>query len=315
MRGCFALTVIIAMTLAPPARSGQPSFDSDGVKIAYLDVGRGEPIVLLHGFSVSAVEMWLKKPFAPTPIIPVLAQDYRVIAPDLRGHGNSDKPHDPKAYGRTIAEDVIRLLDHLEVRKAHVVGYSMGATVAGRLLVDHPDRLLSVTFGGGGPLFCPAEEVTDLMNATAESLERGDGLGPLLLALIPEGEYKPSLAYANMVSQWALRGKDRKALAAVMRSQCELAVTEAELAAVTTPVSFVYGSREAACKRTLIARAQQALPKATVTVVDGGDHISTAGRPEFLEAVLVRARGNPALVPVVAPTAVMASPAASAAGE
>ncbi len=191
----------------------------------------------------------------------------------------------------------------------------MGATVAGRLLVDHPDRLLSVTFGGGGPLFCPYDEVTSLMNATAESLERGEGLGPLIIALVPEGEYKPTLAYANMVSQWALRGKDRLALAAVMRSQCELAVTEDELAATTTPVTFVYGSREAGWKRELITRAEQALPKATITVVDGGDHISTAGRPEFLEAVLVRARGNPALVPLAAPTTVMASPAGSAAGE
>ena len=199
--------------------------------IAYFDVGDGEAIVLLHGFSVSAAEMWTKKPFVQSPIISALAKEYRVLAPDLRGHGSSDKPHDPKMYGREIAEDVVRLLDHLNVAKAHVVGYSMGATVAGNLLVNHSDRLLSVTFAGGGPLLCPSKAASDIMTATAESLERGDGLGPLLIALTPEGQPKPGPAYVDLISKWALQGKDQKALAAVIRGQSSLAVTGAELAA------------------------------------------------------------------------------------
>src|SRR5687768_4398772 len=136
--------------------------------------------------------MWTKMPFATTQFLPVLAKDYRVLAIDFRGHGKSDKPHDPKAYGKEMAEDVVRLLDHLKVRKAHVVGYSMGAVVAGRLLASHPDRLLSVTFGGAGPQFRPPRELTAVIEATAESLEQRKGITPLVVALAPDGGPKPT---------------------------------------------------------------------------------------------------------------------------
>src|ERR1051325_9135021 len=95
-------------------------FDSNSVKIRYVVEGKGEPVVLIHGFTASIEANW------GTAIKP-LSESYQVIALDCRGHGKSDKPTDPKMYGREMGEDVIRLMDHLHIAKAHVVGYSMGA--------------------------------------------------------------------------------------------------------------------------------------------------------------------------------------------
>jgi pimeloyl-ACP methyl ester carboxylesterase len=148
----YAIATFLAAALAPIVVAEEHSFDSNGVKIAYLDEGKGEAVVLLHGFGTSGEEMWTKMPLAQTQFISAL-NGYRVLVSDHRGHGKSDKPHDPKKYGKEMAEDVVRLLDHVKVKKAHVIGYSMGAFIAGKLLVDHPDRLLSVTFGGGSPVY------------------------------------------------------------------------------------------------------------------------------------------------------------------
>ena len=64
-------------------------------------------------------------------VIDALKKDYKVIALDLRGCGGSGKPHDPKAYGIEMVNDVVRLLDHLKIDKAHIVGYSMSAKTPG----------------------------------------------------------------------------------------------------------------------------------------------------------------------------------------
>src|SRR5262249_28102044 len=86
--------------------------------------------------------------------------------------------------------DVVRLLDHLEIRRAHVVGYSMGGIITAKLLTTHPDRLLSATLGGRGGL--RAGENSEFFEALASSLEQGKGMGMLIAALTPPGRPKPS---------------------------------------------------------------------------------------------------------------------------
>jgi pimeloyl-ACP methyl ester carboxylesterase len=97
------------------------TFDSNGVKIAYFVQGQGEPVVLIHGWLSSAGVNW-----ALPGISGLLAKDHQVIALDVRGHGLSDKPTKEEAYGPELVEDIVRLLDHLKIKKAHIVGYSMG---------------------------------------------------------------------------------------------------------------------------------------------------------------------------------------------
>mgnify|MGYP001825594692 CR=1 FL=1 len=113
------------------------TFESKGFEIAYDDDGEGDPIILLHGFGADRRNNWRL-----TGWIRLLNNSgFRVIAPDARGHGRSDKPTDPKDYEpEGIAGDVLRLLDHLEIDKADLVGYSMGGRNAGWLLSCITDR-------------------------------------------------------------------------------------------------------------------------------------------------------------------------------
>jgi pimeloyl-ACP methyl ester carboxylesterase len=101
-------------------------FDSDGVRIAYIDVapasGAGDPVLLIHGFGSNHAVNWLSTMWVKT----LTHAGYRAIALDNRGHGQSGKPYDPAAYTPTImAEDARRLLDHLHIDRADVMGYSM----------------------------------------------------------------------------------------------------------------------------------------------------------------------------------------------
>src|SRR5438105_13854316 len=120
-------------------------FDAKGVKIHYVVEGRGEPVVLIHGLYASAETNW-RLP----GVIAELAKDHQVIALDMPGHGRSDKPDKEEAYGVQIVEDVVLLLDHLKIPKAHIVGYSLGGMVTMKLLAKHPDRVISGTVCGMG---------------------------------------------------------------------------------------------------------------------------------------------------------------------
>ncbi len=120
-------------------------FSAKGVKIHYLLQGTGEPVVLIHGWYSSAKMNWQWP-----GTIAALAKYHQVIALDLPGYGQSDKPHGEEAYGLQWVEDVILLLDHLNIQKAHIVGYSMGGMVTLKLIAEHPDRVLSGTLGGMG---------------------------------------------------------------------------------------------------------------------------------------------------------------------
>ena len=121
------------------------TFDANGVKLHYLIEGTGEPVVLIHGLDSSARINWQMP-----GTIDAIARDHQVLALDLPGFGQSDKPFEAQAYGLQWVEDVILLLDHLNIRKAHIVGYSMGGMVALKLIAEHPDRVLSGTLGGMG---------------------------------------------------------------------------------------------------------------------------------------------------------------------
>ena len=140
-----ALGVGVALVLALSGLAHAEHFDSDGVQIYYRLDGAGEPVVLIHGYSANGAVN-----FRTPGIVADLAHDRLVITIDNRGHGQSEKPEQAGVYGLHMVNDVVRLLDHLELDSADIVGYSMGAMIGLKLAIDHPDRVRSLLMGGMG---------------------------------------------------------------------------------------------------------------------------------------------------------------------
>jgi pimeloyl-ACP methyl ester carboxylesterase len=249
-------------------------FDSNGVKIHYIVEGQGEPVLLIHGFTSSIQGQW-----GNPGILKALAKDYRVIALDNRGHGKSDKPHDPKQYGTEMVEDAVRLLDHLKIDRAHVVGYSMGGTITCKLVATHPDRLLSATLGGSGGIREGAVPIR--YEVLAESLEQGKGFGPLIEFLTPPGRPKPSEEQVKLINAALSAANDTKALAAVIRGMPGLAVTDEQLKANKVPTLALIGEIDPLKKGVDDIKGRMA--NLRVVVIDGADHVSAFSSPEFIK--------------------------------
>jgi pimeloyl-ACP methyl ester carboxylesterase len=133
---------------------------SDDVRIHYLTMGdRGSWVVLIHGYTDSARRMW----FA-TGIAQVLAKKHRVVALDNRNHGESDKP---VPNGPGLAQDVVELMDHLNIARAHIHGYSMGGVLTGQLLAMIPQRFITAGFGGSG-----LAETDPVLRAQARAMDQ-----------------------------------------------------------------------------------------------------------------------------------------------
>ena len=112
------LLALGAYFLSPNADAAEERFfNSAGIRIRYIEEGRGEPVVLVHGYTSDAETQWTR-----TSVLQALAARYRVIALDARGHGSSGKPHDSAQYGPEMGFDILRLLDHLDIARAHIVG-------------------------------------------------------------------------------------------------------------------------------------------------------------------------------------------------
>lgn len=120
---------------------------ADGCMIAYENVGEGDPLVLLHGVTETR-DSWREAGYVDR----FLRLNRRLILIDCRGHGSSDKPHDPSAYvGNKRTADVIAVLDHAGIRRAAIMGYSMGGVIALAAAASHPDRFTALIVNGAHP--------------------------------------------------------------------------------------------------------------------------------------------------------------------
>ena len=124
-------------------------FDSDGVRLHYEVHGPpgGAPLVVVHGFASDYRLNWVGTRWQEA----LTSAGFRVIGLDCRGHGLSDKPHEPAAYAiGVMGSDVTRLMDQVEVQSAGYLGYSMGARIGLQVVMDSPDRLTRAVLGGIG---------------------------------------------------------------------------------------------------------------------------------------------------------------------
>jgi pimeloyl-ACP methyl ester carboxylesterase len=270
----------LALLLACSAGAGKAedfSFDSAGVRIRYIAEGQGEPVLLIHGFALDLDINWQQP-----GIVKQLAGRYRVIAMDNRGHGQSGKPHEAGAYGMEMAEDAIRLMDHLKIGKAHVAGYSLGGRIASILLTEHPDRCLTATVAGAGWVDARAtREREDLTVRIAESLEQGKGIGPLVLSLTPRNVTPPTPEQMEALNKSLLARNDPLALAAVMRGTGPLQAREAKLRANKLPVLVVAGELD---PRREDAEALAGItPNSKLAIIPGANHMTAFARPAFIK--------------------------------
>lgn len=254
--------------------SAERFFDSDGVRIRYLDLGEGEAVVLLHGFALSAEVNW-----GLTGLLDSLPEEYRMLALDQRGHGRSDKPHDPEDYGLAFVEDVIRLLDALEIEKAHVVGYSMGGTLALRLAADHPDRVRSVVIGGAGwaPPGTPLPPGLQEWPAKIERIAEEGGS-------LTDAMWLPGWPDPTPEIRAFLDSNDARALAAVLKAMPAADPTMASVRAIDVPVLAVIG--EADFARPAVDALADVKPDVEVAVLAGKNHATAVFDAELGQVVL-----------------------------
>ncbi|HOD52436.1 MAG TPA: alpha/beta hydrolase [Candidatus Hydrogenedentes bacterium] len=251
-------------------------FDSNGVRLHYIEQGAGSPVILLHGFGTNAAGNWMV-----TRVLPKLAGEHRVIALDLRGHGRSGKPHDPSQYGIEMVHDVARLMDHLGIERAHVAGYSLGGFVALKFASVYPERTLSVAPCASGWAE-GAEKELGFLKELGAALDKDSSLTPLLQRLQPPNE-EYSEARLLTVNLAISSINDLTALGALLQSADGLMLTRDELEGITAPVMSIVGSRDPF--KEYAEQMETALPRTRLVVIEGGDHFTTITRPQFEQAL------------------------------
>jgi pimeloyl-ACP methyl ester carboxylesterase len=270
-------SLAVAQPVAPPDQF----FDSNGVRVRFVEQGTGAPVVMLHGYTGSS-----DRHFIANGVFAAVARDHRAIAMDLRAHGKSGKPHDPKAYGDELALDVIRLLDHLNIQRAHIVGYSLGAILAGRLVATNPDRLASVAFIGHHPLREISPSDKKFVEDSLQEMESDLPFRSLAVAVQPAGTPMPSDAELRKLVAPLIAVNDVQAFAAMWRGGAFLLTTDAALKAARFPMIEIIGTLDSAVAE--IEPQRKAHPQITTLVLEGATHGGEQGvlrRPEMMTAL------------------------------
>ena len=242
-----------------------PSFHNGAVEIAYLDEGEGDPIVLVHGFASTKNVNWVY----PTWVSELKKSGRRVVALDNRGHGDSSKLYDPAQYSIPImAGDVVALMDHLDIERADVMGYSLGGRMTAWLGVNAPERLRSAILGGIGIAMIegggPGETVARALEAPSLD-DVSDPMG------------RTFRAFADQTRS------DPLALAACLRGSRDL-LTKEDVARIAIPVLIAVGSKDE------VAGSAHALgkiiPGSEVLDIPDRDHMRAVGDKVYKTGVL-----------------------------
>lgn len=204
-----------------------PFVDNKGIKIHYQVEGKGSPIILITGFPGS-IDFWYRYNY-----VEPLKQKYQLILIDKRGHGNSDKPHNPEDYiQEKLASDVIAVMDDLDIDKAHFWGYSFGAYIGMILVKTNPERFHTFILGG----MSPQELSEEKWNKSREAFEEGP---KGFISFFEEQGIELTTEQKKRVESW-----DFDALKAATMAEDVFQNLEPQLLQLDSPVLFYAGEKD-----------------------------------------------------------------------
>lgn len=247
-----------------------PFFEHDGLRFFYVDEApagpdAGTPVLLIHGFASNHAVNWVNTSWMKS----LTRAGRRVIALDNRGHGASDKPHEPAAYHTSrMAADARALVDHLGLPRVHVMGYSMGARIAAFLARAAPDEVQSIVLGGLG---------IHLVEGGGLPQSVGPALSAPSLADVtdPVGRLFRRFAEAN--------GSDLEALVACIGGSRQSLGAD-KVAEIRVPVLVAVGDQDPIAGDP--HRLAALLPRGRALDIPGRDHNLAVGDKVFKAAVL-----------------------------
>ena len=242
-----------------------PTYQSDGLTLAYESFGAGRPVLCIHGFASSGKVNWIDTGWVET----LVGAGYRAIVLDNRGHGASDKPHDPERYyPADMARDALTLLDHLGIERSAILGYSMGARISAFLAYEHPERAACVIFGGMG---------MNLINGLSD----GNDIISGLLAPSLDGLTHPTARQFRIFADHTK--SDRQALAACMETSRQ-PMARADVRRIDVPVLVAVGEADEMAGPP--GPLAELLPQAEAFVIPKRDHMRATGDKAFKAAAL-----------------------------
>lgn len=233
----------------------------DGVRLAWHEMGEGRPVVLLHGYISSADMNWIRFGHAEK----VAREGFRVIMPDLRGHGLSEAPHDPGQYPPDIlADDGLALLEHLGLAGYDLGGYSLGARTTARMLARgaKPNRVI---FSGMG------------LEGLIHTSRRADHFRHVLTNL---GSFRPGTPEGNVQGFIKSTRSDPVALLNILNTFTD--TPEEVIRSIDAPALVLCGEEDS--DNGSAAALAEALPRGQLVLVPGG-HMSAVVKPELGDAL------------------------------
>ena len=251
----------------------------NNTQLAYTDTGDGRPIVLIHGYPFNR-SLWTEQ-------IPALSDSYRIVAPDLRGFGESDASQDPSTMNQ-LAADVAALMDHLDIARATIGGLSMGGYVALAFYKQFPSRVRALVLADTRAQ-ADTEEAKQTREQQAEkALSEGmagiaDAMLPKLLT--PETVSKrPEIV--KFVRDMMLQTKPEGA-AAALRGMAEREDQTGLLSKITVPTLILVGAEDAITPVADSEKMHQAIEGSRLVVLDHAGHVSNLERTQqFNDALL-----------------------------
>ena len=240
-------------------------FNSDGVEIAFDMWGEGPPVLLIHGFASNMNVNWVGTGWVKT----LVAAGHQVIAIDNRGHGQSEKLYDSDLYSAPImADDAARLLRHLKIEKADVMGYSMGARISAFLTMQNPGMVRCAVFAG-----LASRMITGVGGSEAIAL----ALEAPTAADAPDRDSRGFRLFAEQTKS------DLKSLAACIRSS-RVKIKEEALAAIKVPVLVVAGELDNVAGK--VEGLTSIIPGSKGVVLPNRNHMNAVGDSVYKSAVV-----------------------------